>query len=238
MLSNTFMVNTNESNTNPVWAHIAVVYDGEYYIYYKNGVEQSRSPGAAFPGLGDLTLQTSGFTFKVADFAFFGSALTPSEIKRAKSGELYQERKSDLVVRPGDQIHVDTTIKNKLLGRDLRGNAFYSVQSDRNVVPSSDARAFAVEKNATSAFVADLTVPGTTVSGASNTATQYSQKCRFAGNLLCLTLDEPNSVSANKTFADISPNSAVVSCDGSNPASTACPMFDTNTKASIFSRNN
>jgi hypothetical protein len=33
MLSNTFMVNTNESNTNPVWAHIAVVYDGEYYIY-------------------------------------------------------------------------------------------------------------------------------------------------------------------------------------------------------------
>lgn len=235
-LPNTLTVSTHPSSINGIWTHIALVYDGEFYIYYQNGIELIRWRGVADQNFGDMTLQSKGFSFQVTDFAFFGSALTPSEIMRAKSGELYQEHKSDLVVRPGDQIHVDTTIKNKLLGRELRGNAFYSVQSDRNVVPSSDARAFAVARNGTSAFVADLMVPGTTVSGTATTATQYSQKCRFGGNLVCLTLDEPNTASVNKTFADISPNSAVVSCDGSNPASTACPVFDTN--AWYFSNDN
>ena len=220
------------SSSSAVWTHIVVVYDGDFYIIYQNGVETNRFRADAFSTLGEITIGANGVSLD--DVAVFGTALTPSEVLSAKRAVLYQSRKTDMVLRPGDRISTRTTIRNKLLGRGLQGLAFYSVMGSHTPVPNSNLQSFAVAADAPTQSETTFLVPGTLLPGTGNSV--YAQGCVFSNNLLCLKLDEPNSVSVNKTFADISPNSAVVSCDGSNSASTACPVFDTN--AWYFSNDN
>ena len=92
--------------------------------------------------------------------AVFDTALTPSEVLSAKRADLYQSRKTDMVLRPGDRISTGTTIKNKLLGRDLKGLAFYSVMGSHTPVPNSNLQGFAVDADAITQSGTTFLVPG------------------------------------------------------------------------------
>ena len=227
--------NTVALSSSAVWTHIAVVYDGDFYIIYQNGIETNRYRGSAYRTLGDITIGANGVSLD--DVAVFGTALTPSEVLSAKRADLYQSRKTDMVLRPGDRISTRTTIRNKLLGRDLQGLAFYSVMGSHTPVPNSNLQSFAVAADATTQSETTFLVPGRLLPGTGNSV--YAQGCVFSNNLLCLKLDDTVAGTA-KSFNDLSANGYTIRCDSADSGSTTCPVlsngawdFPTNTTAKL-----
>lgn len=212
--------NTVALSSSAVWTHIVVVYDGDFYIIYQNGVETTRYRGSAYSTLGDITIGADGVSLD--DVAVFGTALTPSEVLSAKRADLYQSRKTDMVLRPGDRISTRTTIRNKLLGRDLKGLAFYSVMGSHTPVPNSNLQSFAVAADATTQSETTFLVPGTLLPGTGNSV--YAQGCVFSHNLLCLKLDDTVAGTA-KSFSDLSANGYSIRCDSADVGSTTCPVL-------------
>ncbi len=227
--------NTVVLTSSGVWTHIAVVYYGDFYIIYQNGVETTRFRADAYNTLGDITIGANGVNLD--DVAVFGTALTPSEVLSAKRADLYQARKTDMVLRPGDRISTRTTIRNKLLGRDLQGLAFYSVMGSHTPVPNSNLQSFAVAADATTQSETTFLVPGRLLPGTGNSV--YAQGCVFSNNLLCLKLDDTVAGTA-KSFSDLSANGYTIRCDSAYSGSTTCPVlsngawdFPTNTTAKL-----
>ncbi|MCX6014583.1 MAG: hypothetical protein NT020_03185, partial [Chloroflexales bacterium] len=155
------------------WTHVALVSDGKFIKIYLNGIQTKIHPAAQSFKDSPLKNMTSGemsiscdylycspFLGRMDDITLFDTALTAREVDQLRLGTLLSNR-GDNVVRPGDRVTLQASLKNELLGRNLQGYTTFSSQSgNTTVVPKVDFVPFAMAANAAITSQNTLTVPG------------------------------------------------------------------------------
>jgi hypothetical protein len=143
----------------------------------------------------------------IDDVAVFATALTPLDIVHLHASTFQSD--NDLIVRPGDSVVVASTLKSKLLSRDMQGTSSVSARSNEYAIPDESPLGFSLAHNASINTESVITVPGSVDD--TQTTTTYKLGCTFANVELCLKLDETPTDTATR-FTDLSNMSRHIFC--------------------------
>ena len=143
----------------------------------------------------------------IDDVAMFATALTPLDIAQLHAGTFQSD--NNLIVRPGDSMVVASTLKSKLLNRDMQGISSVSTRSNEYAIAAESPLGFSVAHNASINAESVITVPGSVDD--TQTTTTYKLGCTFANVELCLKLDETPTTTATR-FTDLSNMSRHIVC--------------------------
>lgn len=141
------------------------------------------------------------------DINIFAVALTPQDIVQLSSGTF--QSNNDLIVRPGDSVVVSSTLKSKLLNRDMQGNTTISAESSNYRIAPSAPTGFALAHNAALDGDSVFMIPG----GIDDTqiTTTFQLGCIYPHAELCLKLDETAGTTTSH-FTDLSSQTRHITC--------------------------
>jgi hypothetical protein len=170
--------------------HVSVSYDGVVLVVYIDGIERYREAvsgrlndvdatnndlriGGWQRSRGQQTIRTcasivnsclqtyeTGTTWQgyIDDVTLYGMALAPNDIALVAQNAFSSD--NDLIVRPGESVIADSTLKNMLLGRVMQGDTTFQPTSTNYAFTSDDSLTYVLSRNASLRTSNVVTVPG------------------------------------------------------------------------------
>ncbi|MFN5676628.1 MAG: LamG-like jellyroll fold domain-containing protein, partial [Roseiflexaceae bacterium] len=231
--------------------HVSVSYDGVVLVVYIDGIERYREAvsgrlndvdatnndlriGGWQRSRGQQTIRTcasivnsclqtyeTGTTWQgyIDDVTLYGMALAPNDMALVAQNAFSSD--NDLIVRPGESVIADSTLKNMLLGRVMQGDTTFQPTSTNYAFTSDDSLTYVLSRNASLRTSNVVTVPGSI--DVNQEISTYRSGCAYASAVWCLALDESDSSIRAQTlrFADLSGNGYHLSCSAPNQCPTA-----------------